>query len=421
MHNQPLSRRRFLSLAGGLAAGGLLSQFASARGAGAGRVPVTALGKLVAGNSAFAIDLYRKLAAEKGNAFFSPFSISAALSMTSAGAKGKTLEEMQTVLHLPDDPHTTFGNLLGFVNGTGAAKRKHELTTANAIWGMKGSPWRKEFINLLSAAYKAGVSEVDFKDPEPARKQINDWVEKETKEKIKDLIPDGALTPLTRMVLANAVYFKGEWADKFDKSRTQEAPFTLADGSKAKVPLMMQAGNYDYGEYSLTADGPKDDVQVVQLPYHGNKASMLVFLPKEPAGVNKLAAWLKTKHFESGELRPRRVDLSLPRFKAESSFSLKDVLVDMGMKLAFDDGAADFSGMHSGEETLFIAAVRHKAYVDVNEEGTEAAAATDVDVATKGGPPEITIFRADRPFIFAIRDETTDSILFLGRYSGPAK
>ncbi len=411
--NNPLSRRRFLTVAGGLAAGGLLPRFASALPA------VTALGKLVVGNTTFGLDLYRKIAAEKGSTFFSPFSISAALAMTSAGARGKTLEEMQTVLHLPDEPHNTFSELFGFVNGTGAVKRKHQLVVANAIWGMKGYPWRKEFINLLSTSYKASLSEVDFNDPEPARKQINNWIEKETKEKIKELIPQNALSRLTRMVLANAVYFKGTWADKFDKSRTKEAPFLLADGTKTPVPLMMQAGHFNYGEITIS-DQASDTAQVLELGYEGNKASMLVFLPKDPAGAGRLTQALEVKHFASGDLKSRRVDVYLPRFKAESSFSLKDALIDLGMKLAFKDDEADFTGMSGGSEALFISAVRHKAFVDVNEEGTEAAAATDVEVATKGAPaPEIIEFRADRPFVFAIRDETTDSVLFLGRYSGP--
>jgi serpin B len=414
MSTERLSRRRFLALSGAAGAVALCPTLARAD-----RPPVTALGKLVAGNSAFGLDLFRKLATGKQSVFFSPFSISAALAMTSAGAKGKTLDEMRTVLRLPDEAHPTFGKLLGFVNGTPEVKRKHELVVANALWGMKGYPWRKDFLELLQKSYRADLSEVDFNNPEPARAQINEWVEKQTKEKIKELIPEGGLTPLTRLVLANAVYFKGNWADKFDKALTQDAPFTHADGTKANVPLMVRAGHYDYAEYAMS-DKADDLVQVLGLPYDGDKASLLVFLPKDPAGIGRLAEWLKPKHFASGNLKSRRVDLLLPRFKAESSFSLKDVLVGLGIKAAFDDSTADFTEMHTGKEALYISAVRHKAFVDVNEEGTEAAAATDVEVATKGAPPpEITLFRADRPFMFAIRDETTDCVLFLGRYSGP--
>jgi serpin B len=406
------SRRRFLALAG---AAGAAALFPTRAGAAE-----TALSKLVNANAAFALDLYRKLATGKSSTFFSPFSLSAALAMTSAGARGKTFEQMRDVLHLPDEAHATFGKLFGFVNGTDAAKRKHELVVANSLWGMKGWGWRKEYLELLQNSYKAELLEVDFTDPDPVRTQINDWVSQHTKEKIKDLIPAGGLTPLTRLVLANAVYFKGAWADKFNKNATKDAPFTHADGTKADAPLMMQPGHFDYAEYKMS-DKDEDLVQVLALPYDGNKATMLVFLPKDPAGIGRLADWIKPKHLAfNGDLKSRRVDLHLPRFKAETNFSLKDVLVDMGMKEAFDDNAADFTGMHTGKDPLFIAAVRHKAFVDVNEEGTEAAAASSVELATKGAPPpEITVFRADRPFLFAIRDETTDSILFLGRYCGP--
>ncbi len=411
MNAPGLSRRRFLALSGAAATGALFPSPAPAR------APLTALGKTVAGNTAFAIDLFRKLSAEKGNTFFSPFSTSVALAMTSAGAAGKTLEEMQQVLRLPDDPHLTFGSLLGFVNGLGAAeRRKHELVVANAIWAMKGYPWRKEFTDILKNAYKAGVSDVDFGDPEAARKQINAWAEKETKEKIRELIPANGLTPLTRMVLTNAVYFKGEWADKFHKGHTKDGPFTHADGTKADAPFMTHSGQFNYGEFTPPGDTP---VQVLELPYAGNKASMLVFLPKDPAGVGRLIDSLQTKHFTSGERKSRRVELHLPRFRVESAFMLKPVLVELGMKLPFDEAAADFTGMHTGKELLYLNAVRHKAFVDVNEDGTEAAAATSAEATAKSIPPEAVPFRADRPFVFAIRDETTDSVLFLGRYGGP--
>jgi len=412
--NSPLSRRNFLALSGAALATSFRNPLSAAR------PPVTALGKLVAGNTEFALDMYRELAKEKGNIGFSPFSISAALAMTSAGAMGTTLEEMQKTLHFPADPHGTFGDLLGFVNGTGASeKRKHELAVVNAIWATKGYPWRKEFMDITKKSYGAGVKDTDFGDPATARKQINDWVEKETKEKIKDLIPEGMLRPLTRMVLTNAVYFKGGWAEKFEKNATKNAPFMLATGNKADVPLMTQTGQYAYGEFSVTVKSGTEKVQVLELPYLGTKASMLVFLPITHTGADALAQGLTAKHFESGSLKERRVDVFLPRFKVESGFSLKPALEALGMKAAFSDTAADFTGMHTGKEVLYIGAVQHKTFVDVNEEGTEAAGATAVEVSTKSAPPESVEFRADRPFVYAIRDNTTDSVLFLGRYSGP--
>jgi serpin B len=415
MHSSPLSRRRFLALSGAAGLGAIFPKFAS----GADREPVTALGKLVASNAAFALDLFRKLAAEKGNTFFSPFSISTALAMTSAGARGKTLDEMKAVLHLPDNPHATFGNLLGFVRKGGSGEGKHALSTANAVWGMQGYPWRKEFLELLKTEYQSELAEVDFSDPETTRTRINDWVKKETKDKIKELIPAGGLTPLNRLVLANAVYFKGQWVEKFNKDATQDAPFTHADGTKADVPMMARGGNSEYAEFAMS-DKPGDTVQMLEQPYVGNKASMLFFLPKDHKGLDRVMEWLKPKHLRSGNVKNQRVDVYIPRFKTECAYALNPVLKDMGMKLAFDADNADLTGMHSGKEVLYISAVRHKAFVDVNEEGTEAAAATDVENATKSEPkPEVTEFRADHPFVFAIRDETTDAILFLGRYNGP--
>jgi serpin B len=264
MSVERLSRRRFLALSGAVGASALFPIAATAR------APRTALGKLVDGNTTFAIDLYRKLATGKGSTFFSPFSLSAALAMTSAGARGKTLDEMREVLHLPDEAHPTFGKLLGFVKGPEDVKRGHELVIANAVWGMAGFPWRKEYLAQLQTTYRSELTAVNFNDPEPARKQINDWVQKQTKEHIKDLIPVGGLTPLTRMVLANAVYFKGAWANKFDKVLTHDLPFTHADGTKEKVPLMFQRGHYDYTEYALSdkandlAGGPGSGCRLAQ-------------------------------------------------------------------------------------------------------------------------------------------------------------
>jgi serpin B len=276
MHSSELSRRRFLALSGAAGLGALFPKFTHARG----QAPVTALGKLVASNRQFAIDLFRKLGAEKGNTFFSPFSISTALAMTAAGARGDTLKEMKEVLHLPDNPHATFGDLLGFVRKGGSGQGKHELSTANAIWGMQGYPWRKEFVELLKTSYKSEVAEVDFNDPETTRTRINDWVQKETKDRIKELIPPAGLTPLNRLVLANAVYFKGQWVDKFNKDATADAPFTHLDGTKTNVPMMARGGNSDYAEFPLS-DKPGDTVQVLEQPYVGNKASMLIYLPRD--------------------------------------------------------------------------------------------------------------------------------------------
>ena len=419
MHPVPLSRRKFLALSGAATAGSLLAPFGAACAKPGDPNPTNGAKELAGAVNAFANELHARLTKdEKGDLFFSPFSIETALAMTSAGARGETLKEMQKTLHLPADPHANFGALLSHLNGAGPDKKRgYELTTANAIWAMKGYPWRKEFLELTRKHYGAGTIEVDFAESEAARRRINDWVEKETKDKIKELIPDGVITALTRMVLANAIYFKGTWQTKFDKKYTNDAPFTRADGTKADVPLMHLTGEFNYGEMHVGGRSGLA-VQMLELPYAGKELSMLVILPEKKRSVDLIAARLTAQTLAEPPLAPLKVKVFLPRFKCESSFSLKPVLTDLGMKQAFDPKAADFFGMHTGQERLFISHVLHKAFVDVNEEGTEAAAATAVVVQFKSEPKE-TVFRADRPFVFAIRDNKTGAALFLGRYSGP--
>jgi serpin B len=413
MHTSRLSRRRFLALSGtALALPALNLQSLQAE--------ATDMKELAKAINKFAGSLHARLGEqEKGSLFFSPFSVETALAMTSAGARGPTLEEMQKTLHLPADPHPAFAELLKHLNATGTDKKRGcELTTANAIWAMQGYPWRKEFIQLTTKNYGAGVIEVDFAESEQARKRINDWVEKETKEKIKELIPAGVISALTRMVLTNAIYFKGNWAIQFDKKKTKDAPFHRADRTKADVPLMQQTGMFNHGQFTMYVQRSGEEVQVLELPYAGNELSMQIFLPKDPGGAGRLAQWLGDGNFVQTELKKQRVRVSLPRFKAESNLSLKPVLMELGMKAAFSDRTADFSGMHTGREKLFISHVLHKAFVDVNEEGTEAAAATAVVVEARSAP-QVTEFRADRPFVFVIRDNKTGTALFMGRYSGP--
>jgi serpin B len=400
MHPSNLSRRKFLALSGTAAAAGLFARF------GASACPVPELDpsddakKLAGAINAFAADLHGRLAKDtKDSLFFSPFSIEAALAMTAAGARGETLAEMQKTLHLWDNPHAAFGDLIKHLNDTSPfklpsrepgdprpltlpVKRGYELSVANAIWAMKGFPWRKEFMELTRRHYGAGVVETDFGNPQEARKQINAWVEKETKEKIKDLIPDGVLDPLTRMVLTNAIYFKGTWQYTFAKTNTKDAPFTRADNTKADVPLMHQTATFNYGEMIMAVFRRGERVQVLELPYSGKELSMLVYLPETYDGAGRLARWLTKDHIAKPELEERKVKVWLPRFKAETEYSLRPALTDLGMKAAF--GAADFRGMHTSDEHLFISHVLHKAFVEVNEEGTEAAAATAVVVAADG-------------------------------------
>jgi serpin B len=426
MHPSHVSRRRFLTFAGAagaaLASGGLRPPLARAC-PGIDTPPEDETAKLAAGLNRFSADLHARLARdEQGTTFFSPFSISAALAMTSVGARGQTLAEMQKTLHLPGDPHEGFGDLIHRLNGSGPhakrCRRPYELAVANAIWAQEGFPWRKEFANLTRAHYGAGMVETDFGKSEAARKRINDWVEEQTRQKIKELIGKGVITPLTRMVLANAIYFKGDWQTKFDKKDTKDSPFTLADGTKTDVPLMSVTSAFNYGVFDIPSRS-NEQVQVLEMPYAGDELSMLVYLPTHASGLNRLTGWLTAERLARPELREQKVVVHLPRFKAQSGLSLKPALVDLGMKAAFTSGGADFTGMSPHGEDLYISAVLHKAFVEVNEEGSEAAAATAVIIKEReSGLVSPPVFRADRPFVFTIRENQTGAVLFLGRYTG---
>lgn len=408
----PFCRRRFLLSTAALAAAPLLARLTAEEKKPAADNPIPAA------NTAFGCDLYAKLRAEKGNLFFSPFSIETALAMTAGGAKGNTLTEMQKALHMPADTekgNAGFKALLAALNGDGkpADKRGYELSVANALWGMKGYPWRAEYLKASQAAFGAGLVEVNFADEPTARKTVNDWVEGHTNKRIKDLIPSGVLDALTRMVLTNAVYFKGTWAVEFDKKQTKDGAFTLADDKKADVPLMHRTGDMRYAEST--------DWQAVDLGYKGNETAMTVLLPKKADGLADLEKALSpdTLAAVTKGLRVQEVILTLPRFKAETQFALRNPLTALGMTDAFT-AKADFTGMHTSPEKLFISEVIHKAFVEVNEEGTEAAAATAVVMKTASavvGPPKK--FTADRPFLFVIRHTPTDTVLFVGRCEKP--
>ena len=371
---------------------------------------------VVEGNSQFALDLYARLRGDDGNLFFSPYSISTALAMTYAGARGETAKQMAETLHFTLEQerlHPAFGAMVADLNAR--AGKGYELIVANALWGQKGYGFLAEFLSLTKRHYGAGLNEVDFIEAtEAARKTINAWVEEKTRDKIKDLIPQGVLDKLTRLVLTNAIYFKGNWASQFEAEQTEDTPFTLLSGEKADVPMMNKQGTFNY----LSAE----EFQAIEMPYVGNDLSVLVFLPKKTDGLAEFEKSLTDENLRNWipRFRRRAVIVGLPKFKMTSQFSLADVLKSMGMKNAFT-GDADFSGMN-GKRDLFISAVIHKAFVEVNEEGTEAAAATAVVVATTAvstEPVKIPVFRADHPFLFMIRDTRTNSILFLGRVMDP--
>ena len=370
-----------------------------------------------AGNE-FTLKLYAKLAGAKGNVFFSPSSIHTALAMTYAGAKGRTAEQMAETLALPRGDqaawtqhrlHKAYRGLLAQLR-PGKAKGC-QLHVANALWGQKGYPWLKTFLSLTADNYGAGLREVDFKTAaEQARLTINKWVEDQTNEKIRELIGPGILKPLTRLVLTNAIYFKGDWASRFEPKATRDAPFKLSAGKTVKVPMM-----YQKGEFGYFADRK---ALVLGMPYKGGELSMLVLLP---AKFGKLAEFEKSLTAAriagwSKSLRKQEVRVYLPKFRLTSSFRLDKALTDLGMRDAFTY-KADFSGMN-GRKDLFISAVLHKAFVDVNEEGTEAAGATAVVMEKKNGGRRL-VFRADRPFLFLIRHNATGAILFMGRVADP--
>jgi len=379
------------------------------------------------GNNKFALELYAKLRSREGNLFFSPYSISTALAMAYAGARGETETEMAKVLHFPTVPsetvavkdtfarmrfHSAFGTIVKDLNARGR-KGSYELTVANALWGQKGYGFLEEFLGLIKTNYDGQLNEVDFiRATEAARKTINTWVEKQTNNKIKNLIQKGVLDSMTRLVLTNAIYFKGNWARQFKEERTKEAPFTLADGQKVEVAMMNQTAEFNYME--------TEDFQGLELPYVDDELSMIILLPKEFDGLDEFEKTLTSENLSKwlGKLRNREVVVSVPKFKMTSQFGLASVLKSMGMVDAFSANA-DFSGMN-GKRDLFISAVIHKAYVDVNEEGTEAAAATAVTMKlTSIGPAQIPVFRADHPFLFLIRDNHSGSILFIGRVMNP--
>jgi serpin B len=372
---------------------------------------------VVAGNTAFALEMYAQFGKKEGNLFFSPYSISSALAMTSAGARGETLAEMEKALRFPPQEklHPAFAALRADLNEAARGKEAFQLSTANRLWGQKGYPFKPEFLKLTADHYGAGLEEVDFvRATEAARRTINAWVEKETQDKIKELLQPNVVTSNTRLVLTNAIYFKGTWVNQFKKDQTREEPFFAADGKQTKAQMMNQTGRFPYAETA--------DAQVLALPYRNGPMRMVVILPKKKGGLADVEKALSADKLAAlDKLAYHQVEVALPKFKFTRDFDLIPELKALGMKRAFTP-AADLSGLGGSPGELFITAVVHKAFVDVNEEGTEAAAATAVVVGKNGpGPGPAKAFRADHPFLFAVTDARSGSVLFLGRVSDPSK
>ena len=369
-----------------------------------------------ASNNAFGIDLYKKLITEeRGNIFISPYSISSALAMTYAGARGNTEKQMAKVLYfnLPqEDIHKAFSSLNAYFN---SPNKSYQLAIANALWGQANYPFQKEFINLLNKYYEAGFNEVDFvndENREKARLTINKWVEDKTNNKIKELIHPEDISALTRLILVNAIYFKGKWQNQFDPKETRDMPFNLENKKKINVPMMHQEGKFNYTE--------DEKVQVLELPYSEKELSMVIFLPKEGISLSDFEKELSIERVNKllSNLSQEKVDVYIPKFKMEKRYILNKILIDLGMSDAFDMMLADFSGMTESKD-LYISKVIHQSFVEVNEEGTEAAAATAVIMSGKSIAPMIIEFKADRPFLFIIRDIKTNTILFMGRFVEP--
>lgn len=385
-------------------------------------VPAEDLTALTNGLTAFSADLYRQLSSQEGNLFFSPYSISLALAMTQAGAAGETRAQIDAALHYTlegERLHAAFNALdqelarrATEVVESESEANPFQLKVANSLWGQRDYPFRSEYLDLLATNYGAGLQVVDFKqNTEQARQAINDWIAQATEQKIKDIIPEGGLNAMSRLVLANAIYFNASWLTPFETEFTKDEAFNLLDGSQKTVPMMHKTDRYGY------VDG--DTFQLVELPYISQNLVMDVLVPDE----GQLAVFeqsLDAERLKSifEQIGSSEVELGLPRFKFEASTGLSSTLKAMGMQAAFDPNSADFSNLADTDE-LFLQDVLHKAYISVDEAGTEAAAATVVMVGATGAQLEPVKLTVDRPFLFLIRDTGTGAILFFGRVTNP--
>lgn len=382
---------------------------------------------VVEANNQFAVDLYRQLRGTDDNLFFSPYSINKTLAMVQAGARGETEREMAAVLHFTlgrERQHRAFLDMRKLLNPNGGMqalgnafrKNQIQLYLAARLWGQQGHGFEKGYLRLIEDCYGGTLEPTDFTAAEPTRKRINAWVEQQTHNKIRDLFPEGSLGADTRLVLASAIYFKGDWEHPFKKSGTREDNFWVTAATQVRVKMMSQTESFGYFE--------DQDLQGLQMPYDGKNLAMVVLLPGKKDGLGELekgltgekwAAWL-------ARFRAQEVQVSLPKFKMTAGLDLNRTLQSLGMNRAFT-GDADFSGMNGGRDRLVISQVLHQAFVDVNEEGTEAAAATGVSMAlgsVQQTGPRLPVFRADHPFLFAIHDVRTGVILFLGRVTRPS-
>ena len=377
----------------------------------ADETPATAasVAALIEANTAFALDLFGALRKREGNLCLSPYSISTALAMTHGGARNETARQMAEVLNFAghEEIDRAYGALLES-DRTASAGPGCRLCLANALWGQEGYGFLDDFLSLQNRCYGAGLRTVDFANAcGEARKTINLWVENRTEQKIKELLQETDLDRSTALVLTNAIYFKGEWARRFDASQTRERPFLIDSDHKVMAPTMSQRGSYPMAH--------ETGVRLLELPYEQDRLSMLILLPGDESTLGELERSLTRPNLNRwiARLREETISVSVPRFNVKARFDLAGTLSQMGMTDAFSSAKADFSGM-TGKRDLFISAVIHQACAEVTEEGTEAAAATAV-VMKRG----FAHFDVNRPFVFLIRDRQSGSILFMGRVVDP--
>jgi len=385
--------------------------------------------EVVNANNQFAFDLYSELdKSEQGNIFYSPYSISAALAMTYEGAKGQTADEMRLAFHFPEN-NILRPNFAALYNDINKGNNDYELRTGNALWVQNDFPFLEDYTYRVEKYYGGKAANLDFvSETEKSRQTINKFIEEQTNNKIKDLIPTGFINSMTRLVLTNAIYFKGTWEWKFDKSDTREQDFEITPTNIVKTPMMYMdpdKARFNYADVK--------DLQILELPYKGEEISMLILLPKQGEDYDRETGEVITSDYtlEDIELSSEKLEeyksqmqetkldsISLPKFEFDTKYFMKDTLSNLGMPTAFS-GGADFSGM-TGNKDLFIGFVIHQAYVKVDEKGTEAAAATAVGMKLTSAMPR-NVFRADHPFIFIIQEKETGNILFMGRVTDPTQ
>ena len=376
-------------------------------------VPPEDLAALVEGNNQFALDLYKKLAeTEKGNIFFSPYSISSALAMTYAGARGQTAEEMAKVLHftLPQQKlHAALGGLTKSLQ-TAGKNRRYQLNIANSIWAQRGMQLVPEFLDITKDSYGACVREVDFANSDAARDTINRWVEQQTDDKIKELLKAGDVDSSVRLVLTNAVYFRGNWKQQFDPTHTKPGNFETKPGLEVQVPMM-------FHEEMKVRTSQSPTFSLIEIPYVGGRYQMIFLLPVKRSGLREVEGTLTVEQLSAAiaQLKPSTMSIVVPRFQFRRSYSLNDELQKLGMLTPFSESSANFSGMTSSAN-IYISKVVHQASIEVDETGAIATAATAVVMREVSAKMPV---RIDQPFVCLIRDASTDTILFLGRVSDP--